>query len=145
MKKTNYRWIVVVLLCVVALSTCNIAEAEEQNETNLRLVTLSTSFHYANQDKYNQTHKGFGFEYKILDTYWISALQYENSFNDTSNLYTIAHEKSSEGGMGIVAGIATGYRSMNLMPYAGVSYRWKFLRLVFTPVVAYTQLILPLN
>ena len=110
---------------------------------DLRLVSMPTSQHFFHASSQNQNHHGLGFEVKMDDgNWWYGGMNFINSQDDPARLFTMSKEKDN--GWGVVYGFATGYESVAILPVAGISYRWKFLRIVVTPVVAVTNIVIPL-
>lgn len=136
--KKDYRFTVIFLLCVIVVNTCsNKAEAFE-----LGLATIDRSWHYFDPDNdFLDEHDGIGFEIKTDDVIY-SVVNYTNSINEDSYLFTIMKNNQKHG---VILGLATGYY-VPVLPMIGYHYTFfKIFRLVATPIVIYSQLLIPLK
>ena len=105
---------------------------------NTSLVTIDRSWHYFDKDgKYNEkNNRGLGLQFKKGNRDY-SIIPYNNSEFDDSILFLTTCE-------GWVTGFALGYEGKRIMPIAGYRIQpFKYLYVTFTPVVAYTSIVVP--
>ncbi len=103
----------------------------------MRIITLDRSWHYFDEDnKYNDKHGGIGLE--VTDgARSYSLIHYTNSYNGESWLFSTERD-------GWVTGFATGYDHIDIFPFAAYQITmFKYLRVTFTPVVAYSSIVIP--
>jgi len=113
----------------------------------IRIVTLSKSLHFSDKP-YNETHKGIGLEIETNKGLYLGLMQYENSFYQRSNMVSLTSEHPYRGiHWGAMAAVADGYGDDQdkLQMIAGVSVRYKWLRVTFTPVLIAAGLVFDLN
>ncbi len=150
-----------VLLLLLVASTAAFGE--------IRIITANKSYHYdrppQGEPRYNENHKGVGFEVKISKHNWFGYLQFQNSFYQDSRMIKFNHERplGNDWHWGLMLGIADGYDERkpgfkkhwcpNGVPaqhcrcyervckeasqgFFGATIRYKFIRVLVTPVVA---------
>ena len=132
-----------VFLLLLIFSTASFARPD------FRIVTLNNSKHYIDtDDAYNERHGGIGVEYEIARHKWIGYTTYTNSFRQRSQLVTFGTEEKLKKGFytGSMFGIADGYgdpgEDEGYVALLGFTARYKYFRVVFTPTVAFTGLVL---
>lgn len=135
------------LLLLIATSTATFSDVGD-----VRIVTLTKSWHYDSKDKdedeprqYNENQKGIGIEIGIDRYTWIGYLRFSNSFYRDSRMINLHYERPLDNNfyIGGMFGFSDGYDRIKNnrkkdphQGFAGVTVRWKFIRFTITPVVA---------
>lgn len=147
MKSYKWHWIVLIVLIVLASVLGNTARAD----TSLRLGIMPASDHWDTSKPYNETHEGLFLEYRLSDNTWLGAMNYENSFYDTSNAYYYLTEQplSDRWSWGYLIGGVTGYKDDRMMLYgafnltfhlgAGINARLVMIPLLVNGYQAYVE------
>jgi len=122
---------ILVLLLLVA-STAAFSE--------VRIVTLNRSIHFSESKPipHNENHHGIGVEIPVREGLYLGLIQFENSFYQRSNMISLTAEYPYKSIVwGPMAAVADGYGSdgKDHQIIAGVSVRYKFIRVTFTPVL----------
>ena len=104
---------------------------------NTSLITLDRSWHYFDKEgRYNESHSGLGLQFQDGQRSY-SIIPYVNSDSDDAVLLSTVRD-------GWLTGFALGYEGIKVLPVAGYQIQpLKYFRVTFTPVVAYTSIVLP--
>ena len=133
----------ILLLLLLVASTAALAD--------VRIVTLNKSLHFAESKliPHNETHHGIGLEVAVREGLYLGVMQFENSFYQRSNMLSLTAEYDGWGGSkwGPMAAVADGYgkRGDKYLMIAGVSVRYKWLRITITPVLIAAGLVFEIN
>ena len=122
----NIGWCAVWLF-IIALNTCTNARSSEF-ETNLRLGIMPTSTHWATDKKFNEKHNGIFAELRIDDNQCAGALNYDNSFNNTSNAYYYLRDVPINNyfSWGYLIGGVTGYNETRMQLFSALTFTMHF-------------------
>jgi len=96
------------VLAVLLLTSC----------ANLRLTTIHYSYHQDREKGYNELHNGLGIEWEFEEGWHAGVIHYVNSQVGLSNAVTLVKEweVSENWDLGLMIGIADGYKEINWTP-----------------------------
>lgn len=105
MSVKNYLLLVALL---VALFTWGYSEAGDD-----RVYYLNNSDHHRS-DAVNESHNGVGYEHRISEQHWFGFMNFDNSFDDNTNVLYYAQETELDSfSFGYQLGVSKGYEDHN--------------------------------
>lgn len=125
------------------------SKAQEIDQTNFRIHFTTVSYHFSDNDKYNNQNFGVGFEFgkKLRATTGL----FLNSHNKVSvyagGIWNI--KEVNNWNFGLSAGLGTGYKEdisilgnkAVILPFGFGYVQWKGIRILVSPVVATLQIV----
>ena len=120
----------------------------------VRINTLNLSYHFDRESPFNKSHKGLGIEVETWDNLYLGLTHFENSFYQKSRMLTIIGEYQigdSELYWGPMFAYSDGYSCKPISEedpqgavkcsgndyqmLAGITTKWKAIRLHITPIL----------
>lgn len=112
---------------------------------DVRLLTLDYSRHWDQSNDPNEKHGGVGFEIGDGDGAYYGGILYKDSHSNDNVIITKTHDDNGIWDVGMTYGAAFGYEAVDVLPFVGVTTRYRYFKLTWLPAVTYFSMVIPIE